>query len=301
MAPDATTRAVLIEPATAPDLTRIAGAFLATFPSRETRDAYGRDLARWFEHCAMYGVDPLQARRPVFDVYMRAMEDAGLAANTRNRRLCTLKSFYSWCFDESLVDGNPVARVKGPRRERPEMPAMTQSEAHRYALAAEADPDPSAAPAIHLMLLVGLRVSEACGADLADLRQEGWTDLLTVRGKGDKKRTVEVPPRVGHAVRAAVGDREIGPLILNRAGRRLNPTNARAMVLRVAKAADVQRHLSPHCLRRTFIQLALDAGAPIRDVQIHVGHSDTRTTSMYDRRSLAPGKSPAYAVQMQVA
>jgi len=37
-------------------------------------------------------------------------------------------------------------------------------------------------------------------------------------------------------------------------------------------------------LRAAFIMAALDAGVPLRDVQIAARHADQRTTTVYDRR-----------------
>jgi len=39
-----------------------------------------------------------------------------------------------------------------------------------------------------------------------------------------------------------------------------------------------------HMLRASFIMAALDAGVPLRDVQIAARHADWRTTTIYDRR-----------------
>jgi integrase/recombinase XerD len=55
------------------------------------------------------------------------------------------------------------------------------------------------------------------------------------------------------------------------------------MVLRVAKAAGIPRHISPHSLRHAAIANALDAGVPLRDAQILARHADPRTTEHYDR------------------
>ena len=40
------------------------------------------------------------------------------------------------------------------------------------------------------------------------------------------------------------------------------------MVARIAKAAGIPRHISPHSLRHAAITNALDAGVPLRDAQI---------------------------------
>jgi len=45
----------------------------------------------------------------------------------------------------------------------------------------------------------------------------------------------------------------------------------------------VSKHISPHSLRHRFITAALDAGVPLRDVQIVARHADPRTTTRYDR------------------
>jgi hypothetical protein len=55
------------------------------------------------------------------------------------------------------------------------------------------------------------------------------------------------------------------------------------MVARIAKAASLPRHISPHSLRRAAITNALDAGVPLRDAQILARHADPRTTEHYDR------------------
>ena len=54
------------------------------------------------------------------------------------------------------------------------------------------------------------------------------------------------------------------------------------MVTRIAKAAGIARHISPHSLRHAAITNALDAGVPLRDAQILARHSDPRTTEHYD-------------------
>jgi integrase/recombinase XerD len=282
------------------DLTRLAGAFLAGFSSKETRNAYRQDLRRYFEFCQRYGVDPLTVRRPVIDAFMRDLEDQDLANNTRSRRLTTLKSFYGFLWDEGVVEGNPAGRVKGPTRDKPILPALNRHEAHRFAKAAEADAHPYTAATLHLMLFCGLRITETCSRDVTDLETIDYAAVLNIRGKGDKLRRAELPPRVMAAIGRALDGRTAGPLLLNQAGRRINRTNVQKMIDRVSKRADVAKHLSPHCLRRSFIQIALET-ASLRDVQLAAGHASPDTTTTYDRREFELGRSPSYSVQRAVA
>ena len=57
----------------------------------------------------------------------------------------------------------------------------------------------------------------------------------------------------------------------------------------------------PHVLRAAFIMAALDAGVPLRDVQIAARHADPRTTTIYDRRRENFDRHAAYVVGAFVA
>jgi hypothetical protein len=54
-------------------------------------------------------------------------------------------------------------------------------------------------------------------------------------------------------------------------------------------------------LRAAFIMAALDAGVPLRDVQIAARPADPRTTTIYDRRRQNFDRHAAYVVVAFVA
>jgi integrase/recombinase XerD len=49
-------------------------------------------------------------------------------------------------------------------------------------------------------------------------------------------------------------------------------------------------------LRAAFVMADLDAGVPLRDVQLAARHADPRTTTIYDRRRQDCDRHAAYAV-----
>lgn len=57
----------------------------------------------------------------------------------------------------------------------------------------------------------------------------------------------------------------------------------------------------PHMLRLAFVMAALDAGVPLRDVQIAARHADPRTTTIYDRRHENFDRHAAYVAVAYVA
>src|SRR5689334_6357084 len=58
---------------------------------------------------------------------------------------------------------------------------------------------------------LGLRVFEACGASIRDLREEHGHRVVRVRGKGGKVVLVPLPPAVARAIDRAVDGRTNGP------------------------------------------------------------------------------------------
>ncbi len=58
-----------------------------------------------------------------------------------------------------------------------------------------------------MLALLGLRILEATGADIADLGEEHGHRVLRVCGKGTKVVLVPLPPAVGRAIDRAVGTR----------------------------------------------------------------------------------------------
>ena len=104
-----------------------------------------------------------------------------------------------------------------------------------------------------------------------------------VTGKGGKRATIPLVAGTVDALRKVLSEREVGPILLDGKGERLDRHDAARIVKRLAKTAGVSKHISPHSLRHTAITAALDAGVSLRDVQDFARHADPRTTRRYDR------------------
>ena len=79
----------------------------------------------------------------------------------------------------------------------------------------------------------------------------------------------------------AVGERAEGPILRRASGERLDRRTAHRWVRSIGRQAGLG-HVHPHMLRAAFIMAALDAGVPLRDVQLAARHADPRTTTVYD-------------------
>lgn len=95
--------------------------------------------------------------------------------------------------------------------------------------------------------------------------------------KGGKHVTIPIAPRPSRAIDLYIGERSIGPIFLGVEGGRMDRYCADRMVKRLTKRAGIDKKISPHPLRHSFITAALDAGVPLRDVQEAASHADPRT------------------------
>ena len=132
---------------------------------------------------------------------------------------------------------------------------------------------PDDAALITLLGLLGLRVSEACAVNIEDLGTERGHRTLHVIGKGNKPALIPLPVPVARTLDQAAGERPFGPLIRTRAGARMDRNAASRIVHRLAKRAGIEHRVGCHALRHAYITAALDAGVPLRDVQIAARHA----------------------------
>ena len=155
---------------------------------------------------------------------------------------------------------------------------------------------------ICLLGLLGLRIFEATGLNITDLGEEHGRRVIRVLGKGGKVVLVPLPPAVGRALDQAIGDRVLGPILLNTRGVRMD-RHAATRRLRALAAATGMRmpSIHPHMLRHTYVTTMLDAGVDLRDVQIAARHADPRTTMRYDRARHNLDRHPNYILAAYMA
>ncbi len=203
--------------------------------------------------------------------------------STVARRLSTLASFYRYCEQEGFVERNPALNVRRPKVDY-ESRTLGLDRNELGAFLVQAGLGSARDHALALVLaLNGLRISEALGADIADLDFERGHRTLKIVRKGGKRATVPRAPRTSRVLDLYIGERTSGPIFLGAKGERMDRYAADRTVKRLACRAGITKRISPHSLRHSFITAALDAGVPLRDVQEAASHSDPRTTMRYDR------------------
>lgn len=281
--------------------TGLAGRWLASLGTENTRQAYRRDLTDFVGWCADKGGDPLDAERAALDVYRLDLEQRGLRPSTVARRLSALSSFYRYALDAGAISTAPTERVRRPRvdNESPRL-GLDTDEARNLLAVAEAHGPRDYALAC-LLLLNGLRVSEAVALDAGDLETERGHHVVRIHGKGGKVRVAPLSPQTVAAVTAALEGREAGPVLTDTEGRQLNRAQAARIVQRLCFRAGIPKRVSPHSLRHSFVTLALEAGVPIHVVQDAAGHASPETTRRYDRARHALDGHATYTLSVHLS
>ena len=281
----------------------MAAAHLARFKGA-SRDHTHSDLRCYLNWCAERGLDPLAARRPHLELYIRwTQEIRRFKPSTVARRFSVTAGFYRTCVIDGVLEHSPAEHVR-----RPAVPAESptlgfthlQFEALLTAARESANRNDFALEA--MLGLLGLRIFEAADADVGDLGEEHGHRVLRVCGKGGKVALVPLPPAVGRAIDHAIGNRTDGPILLNNCGARMDRHAATRRLRRLADHAGVRiSRPHPHMLRHTFVTTMLDAGVDLRDVQIAARHADPRTTMRYDRARKNLDRHPNYILAAYMA
>lgn len=203
------------------------------------------------------------------------------AASTAVRNLSVVKSLLSFGHALGVLPLNAGALLKSPRPKQ----ALTErilSEQDVMAMIA-AEPCDRNRVMLELLYAAGLRVSELCGLKWKDVKPRGECGQVTVCGKGNKIRTVLIPPEIWQELMALKGYAESKDPVFK--SRKFNGHLQRAQVMVIVREAahrvGIEGNVSPHWLRHSHASHSLERGAPIHLVQKTLGHSSIATTGRY--------------------
>jgi integrase/recombinase XerC len=263
--------------------------------AEHTVRAYRTDLLNLFTHLGRLGIDSLDS------VDLRALRSwlakqhtLGQARTTLQRRAAAARVFFAWAHETGQIATDPAANLRSPKVSRilpPTLEAATAAQMLDAAAATMGEPGGPIAvrdvAILEVLYATGIRVSELCGLDMADLDRE--RQVIRVFGKGSKERTVPVGAPAVRAVdvwlekaRPHLVTGESGHAIfLGERGKRIDPRVARRVVHRSLQMTPGAPDLGPHGLRHAMATHLLEGGADLRSVQEMLGHASLATTQIY--------------------
>lgn len=201
-----------------------------------------------------------------------------LSLASRNRKAATLKSFFSWAFQEELTERDLSLQITCPKVPKKIPHFLSVDEALSVlTIFKRKDLDEMQNEVLFLLLYgAGLRVSEAC--------QLRWNEInfsqksIRVLGKGNKERLLILPERCLLAMKALQKNIS-GDFVFGEAP--LSTRKAYEMIRQSGKKAGLLKSLHPHALRHSFATHLLTSGANLRTLQAMLGHESLQATEKY--------------------
>ena len=220
---------------------------------------------------------------------------------TKKLHLAALRGFFDALVLRHVVILNPALSVRAERYEviegkTPEI-AIEQARALLRSIDTSHVVGLRDRAVIAVLIYTAARVGAVAGLRRGNLTHDGSQWSLRFTEKRGKSREIPLRHDLQGLVLAYLDAAELldagkdAPLFPSAIGktRQLAATPASAgdlgrMVKRRMKDAGLPGRLSPHSFRVTAITDLLSQGVPLEDVQYLAGHSDSRTTRLYDRR-----------------
>ena len=266
--------------------------------SRNTLDAYRSDLLQFGAFLKRRERSPLLVDHRDLVRFLTELTEGvngrpPVVSTTLQRKVACLRSFYRHLRREGVLERDPTAQLKAPRRSQRLPKVLNRGEVNQL-LSQPKGTDPPALrdrALLETMYACGLRASEAIAVELGDLDLDAG--VLRARGKGSKERLVPVGRQAVEALRryiargrpALIGVREEPRLFVNQRGGGLTRQGLYKIVQRHARAAGLEDKMSPHTLRHTFATHLLAGGCDLRSLQEMLGHADIATTQVYPHLS----------------
>jgi integrase/recombinase XerD len=279
--------------------------------SRNSLEAYGRDLHDFQVFCRDHNVEPRSLDTSALTAWLEMMAQRGFKVTSQRRHLAAVRGLIRELVDEGILKRDPAEAVN--LRPHPRALPRTLGRADIAALIAAIKTDTLRGLRDRAMIEMaygcGLRVSELVTLKVHQVNLDA--EVVIVTGKGGKERIVPVGGAAlealkaylaarqkaacesamrGQKIRRAAGASSVKPssaLFITRFGRAMTRQGF-FKTLKERTAGDARLSwMSPHTIRHCFATHLLEGGADLRAVQEMLGHSDISTTQIYTHLSQA--------------
>jgi len=245
--------------------------------------------------------------------FKKYLQDQGNSPRTINNRLSAISSLFNHLIDKQVVKINVAQGIRRMRvnSDRVEAKVWAPEEVRKMLDA----PDPFNLQGLRdkailsTLFFTGCRVSEVCTLKVKDFYQEQGFYVLDFWVKGGKRNRLAIHNELQIALReylrmAGHENEKDSFLFLpvkhapgtSDKNRKLSRKTIDYLFKEYAKLA-VLDGVTPHSARATFITQALENNCPIEAVQKTVGHSQIKTTQMYDKRVAKYRESASFAMR----
>jgi site-specific recombinase XerD len=278
--------------------------FTAQIRNPNTREAYGRAVARFFEFIEknfgheLWGIKPFHVAAYV--------EDLGreMSPPSVKQHLAAVRMLFDYLVTGAVIPMNPASSVRGPKHvvKKGKTPVLTSEQARKLLDSIETNTIVGLRDRalIATMVYSFARVGAVVGMRVEDYFENGRRSMFRLHEKGGKYH--EVPAHhnaetyvdaylVAAAVPVNMSAAAVRRLPLFRSvdrrrqltTRKMSRTDVLQMIKRRARSAGLPFSTCCHTFRATGITSYLENGGTIEKAQMIANHESPRTTKLYDR------------------
>ena len=260
--------------------------------SQHTQKAYRADLEFFRAWSAHLNTQTALSHANI-KAWNHELDNLGLAASTRKRRLASLSAFCKWLHSEEILENDPFddlrISIKLPKR----LPRNLNRKNLKLLLkkielyqSTQGYTGLLVRVFVELLLTTGMRVGEACSIELQDLNIEDRS--VRIFGKGSRERQVFLLDQSILDLlddyleeRAKLMPSSKALLITSRAKPVTTDYLRRKLHDAMDDESEAEQKVTPHMLRHTAATKLIECGVDIRFVQRLLGHSSISTTEIY--------------------
>lgn len=212
----------------------------------------------------------------------------GLEVSTVNRHISSLKSFFNYLVDESIIKVSPMEEVSSLKKAKKLPKYLSISEVNKLLnIPLNSEFDYRNKAMLELMYATGLRVSELVSIEYSNIDFEN--SIIRINGKGKKERIIPLGEIASYYLKVYLSDyrskllkrNTYNQVFLNNHGKPITRQGFNYILENIRELTGITKEITPHVLRHSFATHLLEGGADIRSIQEMLGHENISTTNIY--------------------
>ena len=275
--------------------------FTVNIRNQNTRAAYGRAAGAFLRWCEEQGIISLAGVQPVLVAAYVEQLGRTMSPPTVKQHLACIRMLFDWLVIGQVMASNPAHSVRGPRHSVIKGSTKVLSSEEATALLTNMDVTTVVGlrdrALIAVMTYTFARVGAVVALTVEDYYPQKKRWWLKLHEKNGKVNEMPCHHKLENYLdeyikTAGIGEDRKGPLFRSAIGktgqltaRPMLRSDIWSMVRRRAADAGIQTAIGCHTFRATGITDYLTNGGRIEVAQRMAGHSNAKTTGLYDRRN----------------
>lgn len=257
--------------------------------SKNTLESYLRDLSQFLSYINLNGFKKISdVKNNDFLNYIDHLQKSGKSYSTLTRTVASLRCYFMFLLNSGVISETPVYGLTLKKEEKKIPEILTNKEVSLLLSLPDCSDLKGCRDKAMLEILyaTGIKVSELINITLSDINLQ--IGILHLNSDKHERIIPMYPEAVKSLLNYCTRVRDIVVLdpkqeflFTNMNGNKMTRQGFWKIIKSYAKQAKIDKDITPHTLRHSFAAHLLENGAPLKDIQEILGHSDISSTQIY--------------------